>query len=99
MAQEVDDFLLTRSEATHGAAEGLAECARVDVHAVVGVEELADAVSRLADNAGGVAFVHHHEGVVLLSKVADLVHRSHISVHGEYAVRADDAEALSLSFL
>ena len=52
-----------------------------------------------SDNACRVALVHHHKCVVLLSQVADLVHRGHIAVHGEHAVGADDAEALGLGLL
>ena len=46
-----------------------------------------------------MALVDHHEGVVLLGQVAYLVHWSHIAVHREHAIGADDAEALSLGLL
>ena len=86
-------------ESAYGAAEGLAEGAREDVDAAVAVELLGDAVARLADNAGAVALVDHHEGVVFLGEVADLVQRGDVAVHGEDAVRRDDAEAAGLGFL
>ena len=53
----------------------------------------------LADNSGGVAFVNHHERVIFLGQLADPVHRSHVAVHREDSVRADDAEPLGLGLL
>ena len=49
--------------------------------------------------ASRVAFVNHYECVILLSEVANLLHRSYIAVHREYAVSTDDAETLCLCFL
>ena len=46
-----------------------------------------------------MALVDHYHGVVLLSQLADLIERSDVTVHGEDAVRGDDAEALSLCLL
>ena len=43
--------------------------------------------------------VNHYESVVLLCQVADLVHRSHVAVHREHTIGADDAETLGLSLL
>ena len=53
-------------------------------------------MARGADHAGRVAFIDEHEGVVFFGEVADLVHGSHVAVHREDAVGADDAEALCL---
>ncbi len=41
------------------------------------------------NKAGGVAFVHHHEGIVLVRQVADGVHLGHIAVHGKHPVGHD----------
>ena len=46
-----------------------------------------------------VALVHHHQCVVLLCQVTDLVHGSHVAVHREHTVGNDDAETLGLSLL
>ena len=64
-----------------------------------GVEEFAHTAARGTYYAGRVALVYHHKGVVFFGQVADFVHRSHIAVHGEHSVGADDAETLCLSFL
>ena len=56
-------------------------------------------MSRRADYAGRVGFVHHNQSVVLLSQFANLIHRSYIAVHREDTVRSDDAVALCLGFL
>ncbi len=99
LTQHVDNLLATRGEATHRTAEGLAQGACVDVHTPVGIEKLTHAAACLAHNACRVALVHHHQGVIFLCQVANLVHRSHIAVHREHAVGDDDAEALLLSRL
>ena len=52
-----------------------------------------------SNNTSRVTLVNHNECVVLLSQVANLVHRSNVAVHREYAVGADYAETLSLSLL
>ena len=46
-----------------------------------------------------MALVDHHQGVVFLSQGADRVERRGVAVHREYAVGADDAEALRLGLL
>ena len=99
LAQEVDDLLTAGGEAAHGAAEGFAQGAGVDIDAAIGVVELADAAAGLADDACGVALIDHDEGVVLLGEVADAVHGGDVAVHGEDAVGHDDAEALFLGGL
>ena len=52
-----------------------------------------------AHNACRVAFVDHNERIVFFGKVADLVHGSHVAVHGEYAVSYNDSESLCLGLL
>ena len=99
LAQHVDDLLAAGGESAHGAAEGLAQGAGVDVDSAVAAELLGDAAARLSDHAGAVALVHHHQGVVFLREVADLVHRGDVAVHREDAVGDDDAEPLGLGFL
>ena len=56
-------------------------------------------MSRLADDASGVALVDHDECIVLLGKVTDAVDRSDIAVHGEDTIGDNDAEALGLCLL
>ena len=46
-----------------------------------------------------MALIDHHEGIVLLCQVTDLIHRSDVAVHGEDPVGDDDAEACGLGFL
>ena len=99
LAEEVDDLLAAGRESADGTAEGFAEGAREDVDAAVAVELLGDSVARLADDTGAVAFVDHHEGVILLGEIADLVHRGDVAVHGEDAVGGDDAETAAPGFL
>ena len=99
LAQEVNNFLAACGETAHGAAEGLAQRASVDIHATIGVEELADTSTCLAYHTCAMAFVHHHERIVLLCQVTNLVHRSDIAVHGEDTVCHDNAEALFLGSL
>ena len=56
-------------------------------------------MSRLTHYAGGVALVHHHQGVIFLCQVADLVHRCYIAIHREDSIGGDDAITASLSLL
>ena len=99
LTEHVDDLFPAGGETTYGATEGFAKGAGKDVDAPVAVELLGYAAAGLADYAGAVALVHHHQGVILLGQVADLVHRGDIAVHGEDTVGADDAEPLGLGFL
>ena len=96
LAEHVDDFLATGGKSSDSTSESLAKRTGVDVHAAIGVVEFAYAVTGGADNTCRVAFVDHDECVIFLGKVTDLVHGSHISVHGEHTVGDDDAETLCL---
>ena len=71
----------------------------MDVYAAIEVEEFRNSPAPLADDAGAMALIYHHEGVVLLCQVADFVHGGDVAVHGEDAVCYDDAEALGLGLL
>ena len=99
LAQQVDNLFAARGETAQSAAEGFAQCTGVDVHTSVGVVQFAHAMSRSAHYSGRVGFVHHYQCIILFGKVAYLVHGSYIAVHGEHAVRYDDAETLRLSLL
>ena len=99
LTQHVDDLLTSGGESTDSAAEALAEGAGVDIDAAVEPEFLGDAVSGGTDHACGVAFVHHHEGVILLGEFTYPVHGGDVAVHAEHAVGDYDAEPLGLGFL
>ena len=81
LAEHLDDFLAACGESADGSAECFAERTSEDVDAAIAAKLLGDAVAGGADDAGAVALVHHHQGVVLLGEVADLVHRSDVAVH------------------
>ena len=99
LTQHVNDFLATRGEATHGTTKGLAEGTGQDFNLATEVEVLGHATTGLADHASGVAFVHHHHGVVFLGKFVNLVERANVAVHREHAVGDDEAEAAALRVL
>ena len=80
-------------EAAAGAAERLAEGRGDDVDAADDPAVLGRAAAGRAEEAGGVAVVHHHQRVVPLGQVADLVERRDVAVHGEDAVGGDQARA------
>ena len=46
-----------------------------------------------------MALVDHHQRIILLREVADLVHRGDVAVHREDAVGDNDAEAAGLGLL
>ena len=89
LAQELDDLAPARREAAGGAAERLAQRGGDDVDAPGDAAVLGRAAAGLAEEAGGVAVVHHHERVVALGQVADLGERRDVAVHGEHAVGGD----------
>ena len=99
LAEHIDDLLRAGRETAHRTAERLAERTGEDVNLAVAVELFCHAVSCRAHHACGVAFVHHHKSVILLGKLTNLVHRSHVAVHREHAVSGDDAETAILGFL
>ena len=99
LAQHVDNLLPAGGETAHGAAESLSERARENIDPAIAVELLRHAAAAGAYHTGRMALIHHHQGVILLGQVADLVHRGHVAVHGEHAVRTDDAETLGLGQL
>ena len=98
LAQHVDDFLAASGESSECAAKGFAQRSRVDVHAAVGVFQLTHAVTGGTNHACRVALVYHHQSIILLCQVANLIHRCHVAIHREHAVGADDAETLCLCF-
>ena len=46
-----------------------------------------------------MTLIHHNQCIVFLGQIADLIHRSHITVHREHTIGDDDTEALCLCFL
>ena len=91
--KDVINFCANRT--TKGLAEGTGD----DLHFTAEVEALRYTMSGLTHYASRVALIHHHEGIVFLSQLANLIERTYIAVHGEYAIGSDDAEALCLRFL
>ena len=81
LAEHIDDLLAACGESADGATERLAEGACEYVNAAIAVILLCDSVAGLADNAGGMALINHHEGVILLGQLANLVHRSDVAIH------------------
>jgi hypothetical protein len=72
--------------AARRAAQRLAERAGDDVDAVSDPEELGCARTGRSDKAHRVRVVDHHERVVAVGQVADLVQRRKVTVHREDAV-------------
>ena len=99
LAEHFYNLLAAGCKSAHSAAEALSQGAGVDVDAAIKVELFGNATAGGAYDAGRMAFVHHHQSIVLFGQVADLVHRGHIAVHAEHAVGADDAESLGLGLL
>lgn len=93
LAQDVDDLLAGGGKAAGGTPQRLAVGAGDDVDPAHYAPVLVDAAAGLTDEAGGVAFVDHHHGVVLIGQVADLVELGDGAVHGEGAVGDDEFAA------
>ena len=99
LTEHVDNLFLTGGEATHGTAEGFAQCAGEDFDFATQVVALGHAASGLADHTGGVALVHHDHCVVFVGQLVDLVQWADIAVHGEDTIGDDDAETVLLGSL
>ena len=89
MAKHFDHFLLAGREAAHSASKSFAEGARNDVNPAQNSAQFHRPAAGGTDKAGSVTLVHHHEGVVLVSQVADGVHLGHIAVHGKDPIGHD----------
>ena len=63
------------------------------------MEEFAYAVTSLANDACRVTLVNHHQGVIFLCQVTNLIDWCHVAVHREHAISHDDAEPLRLCLL
>ena len=95
LAQHLDDLGAAGGEPAHGAAHGFAQRARDDVDTAQCIPQFDGSTACLANEAGGMAFVHHDEGIILVGEVADAANLGDVTVHREDAVRDDDLEAVS----
>ena len=99
LSEKVNDLLTACCESAEGTAESLSESTGVDIHSAISICKLADTVTGSTYNSCRMRLVHHYESIILLCQLANLVHRCHVTVHGEYTVCDNDSETLSLSFL
>ena len=98
VAQEVDDGLVGRDEATDG-GEGFAEGAHDQVHVVGDAEVVASAPPVIAEDAESVRLIDHDAGVVFLRERDDLRQLGHVALHAEDAVDDDQLDLVGLAFL
>ncbi len=99
MAQQFDDLFATAGAATIATTHGFTEGSGDDVHSVLHAKLLGSTTPAFADVTGGMTVVYHHQSVVFIRQIADLVQLCHISIHGEHAVCADQAILHVLSIL
>ena len=99
LPQPGDDFLAARRVAAARAAERLAERAGEDVDAIHDAAQLVRAAAARADEAGRVRVVDHHQRVVAVGEVADVLQARDHAVHREHAVGRDQAHAALARFL
>ena len=90
--EQVDNLLLCGGVSPRRPAQGLSQgrVDDVDLPLEAGEERLRAAPAR-PEEPGGVALVDEGERVVLLGQGADVGERRHVAVHGEDAVRDDQA--------
>ena len=99
LAEQVDDLFPSCRKATKGTAKRLTQRASINVHSSVGIEELAHTMTGCTYHTCRMTLIHHHQSIIFLGQIADLIHRSHITIHREHAIGHDDTEALRLCFL
>ena len=99
LPQPGDDFLAARRVAAARAAERLAERAGENVDAIDDAAQLVRAAAARADEASRVRVVDHHQRVVAVGQVADVLEARDHAVHREHAVGRDQAHAALARFL
>ena len=87
--EEVDDGA-GGGEVSAGGAEGFAESAHLEVDVGLEVEFFGEAEAVGAEDAEGVGFIDHEEGVVLVFEGDDFLERGEVAVHGEDGFGDDD---------
>ena len=80
-------------EAAGAPAQRLAQGRGQDVDLALDAAMLRRAAATLADEAGGMGIIHHHQGVMLAGKIDDRSQRRDIAIHAEDAVGGDEARA------
>ena len=83
--QEVDQ-VASPADVTAECADCLGQRANLDVHPAMLVEMINRAATIAAQYTRGVGVVHHHDGSVFFSKIAQAGQRANVTVHGENAV-------------
>ena len=73
LAEEVDNLLLARSEATYRTTEGFAQRTGDDLNFTTQVLAFGHAVTCMTYHTRRVALVHHHEGIVFLCQFVDFI--------------------------
>src|SRR5450755_4169280 len=93
LAQQLDDFLASRSIASRGAAQRLAQRAGDDVHLGFDSAVFGRAAAAVAHETDCVRVVDHHQRPMPFRERADRAQIGDDSVHGKNAVGGDQLEA------
>jgi len=96
LAQHFDDLPAAAGVAAAGPAERLAEGAGDDVDASHHPAMLVAAAAVGTHETHRMRIIHHHQGVVPLRQVADLLERGDETIHREHPVGGDQLEARAL---
>ena len=99
LTKHVNDFLAASSKSSECTTKCLTECTCVDIHTIIGLAKFTYTMTCCTNDTSRVRLINHHESVILLSEVADLVNWSNITIHWEHTISNDDTETLFLWLL
>ena len=83
---EIIDQIARAADISAECADCLGQRANLDVHPAMLVEMINRAAAIAAQYTRGVGVVHHHDGAVFFSKIAQAGQRANVTVHGEDTV-------------
>src|ERR1700690_620062 len=66
--------------------DGFAERADLNIHAAVAAQMIHGAATAIAEDAGGVRVVYHHDAIVFFGEIAERGERGDIAFHGKNTV-------------
>src|SRR5262249_11291488 len=93
LSQQIDDLPPPAGVTAASPAQGFAQGASENVDSTHDVVKLVGATSSPPHKTDGVRIVHHHQGAVMFSQVADARQVGDVTIHGEHPIRRNQSEA------
>src|SRR5579863_8084847 len=85
LVEKIDE-VARAADVTAERADGSAERADLDIHTSVAIEMVNGAAAAIAEDAGGVRVVNHHDAIIFFGERAEGREIGDVAVHGKYAI-------------